>query len=446
MANRKLTKEDFIRRAKDVHGSRFDYSKSEYKGYKERICIICPIHGEFWTTPQIHLGGSMCPQCKFEKQKIGLDEFLRRAKEIHGEKYGYSKVKYVNNSTKVCITCPAHGDFWQTAGDHLQGHGCPKCFGDKRGESRRSTQEEFIRRAKEVHGDKYDYSKVNYVNSTTKVCIICPKHGEFWQTPSKHLIGRGCPLCKNKATGDRFRKSQKDFIKEAQNKHGETYDYSLVKYEGVKRPIKIICPTHGVFEQTPRMHLKANIGCPKCAIVALRKKVYGVGVNDILESTNEYYYTAWHAMLSRCYSKREKGINSSYIGCSVCEEWHRLSSFKEWFDKHYVEGWALDKDILVKGNKVYSPETCCFVPQEINTMFTKRVLSDDKKSVFPHKDGYGCLISRNNKTIRIYGFKTREEALAKHKKELENHMHDLADKYKEQLAPNVYNIISTYKI
>lgn len=119
------------------------------------------------------------------------EEFIERARKVHGEKYDYSKVKYVNNCTKVCIICPEHGEFWQTPNDHLSGRGCPKCALEKF----RSNTEEFIEEAKKIHGDKYDYSKVNYINNYTKVCIICPEHGEFWQTPSNHLSGRGCSIC-----------------------------------------------------------------------------------------------------------------------------------------------------------------------------------------------------------------------------------------------------------
>lgn len=97
----------------------------------------------------------------------------------------------MNANTKVCIICPKHGEFWQTPSGHLSGKGCPKCYK----ESRSSTTEEFINKAREIHGNKYDYSKVNYVNAYTKVCIICPKHGEFWQIPANHLNGHGCPNC-----------------------------------------------------------------------------------------------------------------------------------------------------------------------------------------------------------------------------------------------------------
>ena len=130
-------------------------------------------------------------------------EFIEKAKEVHGDKYDYSKVEYVNNHTKVCIICPEHDEFWQTPNNHVHGQGCPYCYkqgiGKKiKNEKRikiKTIKKDFVEKAKEIHGDKYDYSKVNYINRNTKVCIICPEHGEFWQTPKNHLCGQGCPHC-----------------------------------------------------------------------------------------------------------------------------------------------------------------------------------------------------------------------------------------------------------
>ena len=124
-------------------------------------------------------------------KKKTKEEFIAKAKLVHGDKYDYSKVEYVGALTKVCIICPKHGEFCQEANSHLRGQGCPKCKYEKQ----TCTTDEFIAKAKKIHGDKYDYSKVEYVNDRTKVCIICPKHGEFWQTPNHHLSGCGCPKC-----------------------------------------------------------------------------------------------------------------------------------------------------------------------------------------------------------------------------------------------------------
>ena len=124
-------------------------------------------------------------------RKLTTEDFIKKAKEVHGDKYDYSKVVYKGNRTLVTIVCPIHGEFQQKPSNHLSGNGCPDCSGNKR-----LTTEDFIKKAREVHGDKYDYSKVKYVNTSTKVCIVCPEHGEFQQTPNDHLGGKGCPNCK----------------------------------------------------------------------------------------------------------------------------------------------------------------------------------------------------------------------------------------------------------
>ena len=190
------------------------------------------------------------------------------------------------------------------------------------------TTEEFISKAKEVHGNKYDYSKVEYVNNHTKVCIICPKHGEFWQTPNHHLLGHGCSKCKNEATS---------------------------------------------------LRTKCKIR-PKS-----RRLIYGVGINDLSETCSYKYlksYHIWRQMLFRCYSKKGLEKRSSYAGCTVCEDWHKFSIFKKWFDENYVEGWCVDKDILSPpNNKIYSPDTCCFVPNEINVLFNRHQKQRSKSGV-----------------------------------------------------------------
>ena len=195
-------------------------------------------------------------------KKMSTEEFISKAKKIHGDKYDYSKVEYINNRTKVCIVCHKHGEFWQTPNTHLDGSGCKQCFSEKRGESKRLTYEIFLERAKEIYGNKYDYSKVKYINVMTPVCIICPKHGEFWQTPNSHINNKHqCPKCSHRS----FRKTTQEFIKEAKEVHGDKYDYSKTVYLNQYEPVCIICPEHGEFWQTPKVHLKSIYGCPLCS-------------------------------------------------------------------------------------------------------------------------------------------------------------------------------------
>ena len=249
-----LTTEEFIKKAKEIHGDKYNYSKVNYKNSTTKVCIICKEdgHGEFYQTPNCHLSGSGCPKCS-GRYRISAKEFIKKAKERHGNIYDYSKVDYKSVNDKVSITCLEHGEFFQLAYSHLQGSGCPKCS-----RSAKLTTEEFIKKAKEIHGDKYNYSRAVYKNSTTPIEIFCKIHGYFSQTSKIHLRGHGCPECSglNRLTVDKF-------IKRAREVHGQLYDYSKVDYKNIKTPVEIYCKVHGYFSQKPVNHLQGS-GCPKC--------------------------------------------------------------------------------------------------------------------------------------------------------------------------------------
>lgn len=183
-------KEEFVKNAIKIHGNKYSYDKFVYVNNKTKGIITCPIHGDFLMRPDKHLWQKRgCSKCN-GGIKLSTEEFIRRAKEIHGDKYDYSKVVYENIHKEVLIGCPIHGFVPQSPVSHLNGHGCKYCGG-----SLPLNTELFVERSKQVHGNKYDYSKVEYTNNRTKVCIICPKHGEFWQTSEHHLNGVGCPFC-----------------------------------------------------------------------------------------------------------------------------------------------------------------------------------------------------------------------------------------------------------
>ena len=188
----KNTLEHFIEQANKIHSGKYDYSLiTQYVSNKTKMDIICPIHGVFKQNYKSHISKKYgCPKCGGIAKKT-TDEFICDVKKIHGEKYDYSLVNYVNNHIKVQIICQEHGVFEQKPNKHLLGHGCLLCSGLKR----KSTNE-FICEAKKIYGDKYDYSLVNYVNTDTKVKIVCHIHGVFEQKPSSHLNGNECRYCK----------------------------------------------------------------------------------------------------------------------------------------------------------------------------------------------------------------------------------------------------------
>lgn len=188
----------FIEKAKIIHSDKYDYSKVDYITNKEPVEIVCPKHGSFMQAPGDHLKGYGCSKCSGKYKPTGA-EWVKRAMPVYSYKYDYSKVSYVDNKTPVTVTCPIHGDFQTLPTNHLKGvSGCPACNNERKHNDQKKSTEQFIKEAREVHGDVYDYSKVNYYNKNTNVTIICKKHGEFQQIPAVHLIGCGCPKCQNK--------------------------------------------------------------------------------------------------------------------------------------------------------------------------------------------------------------------------------------------------------
>lgn len=213
-------------------------------------------------------------------KRLTKEKFIEKAKAKHNDKYDYTKVEYRRNTIRVCIICPEHGEFWQTPHDHLSGNGCKECGVKIQSDKRRKTATEFIEEAKEVHGDKYDYSKVSYVDARTKVCIICPEHGEFNMTPPNHVrMKQGCPKCANTRKGQYRKLTLENFIDRSNAVHENKYDYSNVKYMNNHTLVEIICPVHGSFMQKPNDHLSGH-GCNECS------KIFGITekkVHDILK-------------------------------------------------------------------------------------------------------------------------------------------------------------------
>lgn len=194
-------------------------------------------------------------------KKKTREQFIKEAVDIHGDKYDYSQVEYINTHTKVIVICPNHGEILVRPNDHVKKKsGCPHCAGLAKG-----TAEKFIEQAIEVHGDKYDYSLVKYNGTHQKVTIICPEHGRFEMTPTAHISQQqNCVKCSYIDRGNNKRKSTEQFIEDAIVVHGDKYDYSLVNYNRGKAKVNIICIDHGVFQQTPDNHINSKQGCPIC--------------------------------------------------------------------------------------------------------------------------------------------------------------------------------------
>lgn len=196
-------------------------------------------------------------------RKLTRDEFINNAIDKHGNVYDYSKVVYINSRSKVCIICPEHGEFWQTPAMHMSGRGCKLCGHNKLAKCFKKSNGDFINQSTSVHGDKYDYSNVEYKNAHKLVIITCKDHGDFKQTPHDHLKGQSCPKCgiirQTEAKCDNY----KSFIEKAKLIHNSFYKYPSEDYTGCREYITIECPIHGIFNQIAYYHLQGK-GCPKC--------------------------------------------------------------------------------------------------------------------------------------------------------------------------------------
>ena len=265
-------KDYFINKANIKHNFKYDYSKVEYKNSLTNVIIICPIHGEFTQTPQNHLRGRGCSLCanmkKSKSMQMTDDVFIQKSKEIHQNKYDYSKTDLVNRDEKgkIIIICPIHGEFKMKPSSHLQGQGCPKCQG------KGISIEELIQKANNIHNFKYDYSNVVFTKIHDKVKIICPIHGAFEQSLSKHISKKqGCPKCSAIQRGKNRLMDIDLFIQKANEIHHFKYDYTETIYNGMNETITYICPIHGKIEQRPFDHLR-GFGCYKCANLESKKE------------------------------------------------------------------------------------------------------------------------------------------------------------------------------
>lgn len=334
--------------------------------------------------------------------------------------------------------------------------------------AKKKTLKEFVEDATKVHGDRYDYSAVNYVDSKTYVSIRCNTCGEtFPQTPNNHLRGAGCPHC-GRSFGQII--PLKDVISGLKKQWGDIYDFSLIdeeNYRGKKQVVQVICQKHGAFP-VRLADLCNGHGCPDCAREHLtgrsnsknKSLVSGVGVNDYDKAvyTNgdvvKNAYKHWHEMITRCYAKDYSKKFQSYKDCSVCDEWLTFSNFLKWFEKNWsvgMEDYHLDKDILVKGNKIYSPHTCCLVPPYVNQMLAK---CDARRGNLPigvyfdkERNRYGAALTKNNKRVQKR-FDTIEDAFAFYKREKEHHIKHVAREYygKGLITEKVYNALMNYKV
>ena len=392
----------FVQNAIKVHGDKYDYSKVEYVSSKIKVIIICKEHGEFSQLPYKHLYGQGCRSCAYKingnNQRNTTEQFIEKAKLINGGKYDYSKVEYVNNHTNVIIICKHHGDFKQSPNNHLSGAGCKLCANKVNGNKKTKTTEQFIKNAIKVHGDKYDYSKVEYVNNHTNVIIICKEHEKFKQTPTNHLSGKGCIKCANKINGNKKTKTTDKFIKEAITIHGDKYDYSKVEYVNNHTNVIIICKHHGDFKQSPNNHL-SGAGCKLCA-----NKVNG---NKKTKTTEQFIKNAIKVHGDKYDYSKVEYVNNHTNVIIICKEHEK---FKQTPTNHLSGKGCIKCANKINGNKktkttdkfikeaitihgnTYNYSKVEYVNRYTNVIIICKHHGDFKKSPKHHLQGSGCYL------------------------------------------------------
>lgn len=246
--------------------------------------------------------------------------------------------------------------------------------------------------------------------------------------------------------------SQDEFIKRLVGIFGDYFDYSLAIYTDSHTPVEVVCKRgHHTFPLP--FNLLRGHGCHVCARENQKKLIYGVGINDLTNAKRTKAYQIWMGMLTRCYNPRYHQIEPTYTECTVCMEWRYLSNFKRWFEdpaNGYREGYQLDKDLLVKGNKVYSPETCCFIPQEFNKMLiTQKSRRGDLPMGVCARDGkFQARFGDKHRRKHLGLYDTAEEAFNSYKKAKEQYVNFLAEKYYKEgkITERVYLALLAYKV
>ena len=296
---RRLTTEEFIRRAKIIHKNKYKYGSVVYVNSKTKVKIFCNTHNEFFMmTPDTHLyKRSDCPKCSNElrgKNKTRSNsDFIKSMKEKYGDQFTYENTNYTGNKNPIIITCKIHGDFERTPVNLLSGRGCKKCIKEN---ERKKLEDKFIRRAKEINGDKNDYSQVHYVGDKTNVKIICNIHGQFFQTPSKHIYRRDdCPKCGIIKNGNSQRKTTEQFIKESKaifkDENGDDLlGYDKCIYTGSKNDVELYCKKHKeYFKIVPMAHTgKHKQSCPKCSLES-QGKIEVYDTNSFIERAQKVH-------------------------------------------------------------------------------------------------------------------------------------------------------------
>jgi Zn ribbon nucleic-acid-binding protein len=272
--SKKKTLTEFIEKANLIHQNKFSYEKVVYINSHSKIEITCPEHGGFIQKPYSHINGQECNKCK-GGVKYTAEEFIEKSKSNNGTKFSYLNINYVNSRTPIEIYCNKHKKYFKvTPHSHLLNNsGCDICTTEKlyKNNTQRKTPEQFLIDLKKVHGNKYNYEKVNYRLSRKKIVVTCLKHGDFETNANNFIMGANCPVCSLENREDPRTITQEQFIKIARGVHSNKYSYDMTKYKKSHTKVIVTCKIHGDFNTTPVSFLKGT-GCAKCGVDAAKLK------------------------------------------------------------------------------------------------------------------------------------------------------------------------------
>lgn len=330
---KKLTKEEFIEKARKVHGDKYDYSEVEYVNNSIKVNIRCLHHGEFPKTPNKHLSGQGCPDCidmsNRRNKRYTQEEFISKAVEAHNNKYDYSITIYNGIKNPIQYICKEHGIRRQIAYEHLHSSGCSKCA------NRSSDAETFIKKAMKIHKGCYTYDHVEYVSNSVDVLIYCKIHDKlFPQSPNSHLKGRGCSLCAMEKQVERQLVPQEEYMQKLKKIYGDKYDLSQVVYNGTKNSITVSCPKHGIWNPNAKDFSEGH-GCPDCGIEA-RSGENHPNYIDGLSKERHYSRNSNHAL------KWSWAVRNRDKACDCCGIEFKKGNLRH---AHHLESWVDNEDL-----------------------------------------------------------------------------------------------------
>lgn len=273
-----MTFEEFVAKAREVRGDRFEYRTEGWAGIKGKVLIVCPNHGEFRAAAHMHLRGIECPKCSRPGAGMTFDEMVVKAVQKHGERYSYVDEQWVGMAGNVVYDCPDHGRIVQKAFDHLNKGGCRQCGRKKGALARISSLDNFIEKARRTHGERYQYLHPMPETADEPIIVTCPDHGEFRIVRSQHINGGLCPGCKVHK-----RRDQSEFVADAIAVHGDSFTYEKAEFAGMTTKVVVTCPVHGDFSITPASLILRGSGCSRC--VGLNKKT----TDEFIEMARERY-------------------------------------------------------------------------------------------------------------------------------------------------------------